>query len=142
MKKILTLAIMALLMGGLTFTANAQERGSKKEGKKEAKKEVVKTKRTAAKDTKTAKFTKTKGKTNWDSTIKDYETTVETCVKYFEEMKNPKAGKNVTKKFEDALAKAEKLKGQLEQAKGDLDRTQTDRVNKATQKLQVVYTKG
>lgn len=126
MKRFLTLAIVALLLGGFAFNANAQERKAKPANNKE---KVVK------------KEVKVKGE-NLEQTLKDFETTVDKCVSYYQNMiKNTGSNKDVTKQFNEALAKAEKMKTQLDKAKGELTRSQVNRFNKATRKLSQVYVK-
>ncbi len=170
MKKILTFAIMALLMGGLTFNATAQDRTAQGQEKVKTEKTKVakKTKETktvnAGKDTKEVKTStavktskntnevapkttapKTVAKTDWNKTLTEYEQAVDKCVKSFQDLQKPKkdaSGKDVTKIFNEALEKAENLKAKINKAKGELDRTQADRFDKANAKLQQVYVKG
>lgn len=170
MKKILTFAIMALLMGGLTFNATAQDRTAQGQEKVKTEKTKVakKTKETktvnAGKDTKEVKTStavktskntnevapkttapKTVAKTDWNKTLTEYEQAVDKCVKSFQDLLKPKkdaSGKDVTKIFNEALEKAENLKAKINKAKGELDRTQADRFDKANTKLQQVYVKG
>ena len=124
MKKIMTLAIVAFLLGGFCFNANAQERKAQNPVKKEASaKKAVTTKEGS------------------DKLVKEYEVAVEQCVNCYKEMQK---GTNTSKtgNFSKLLAKAEDLKAKLEKTKDQLDRTQLDRFNQATKKLSVVYTKG
>ena len=124
MKKIMTLAIVAFLLGGFCFNANAQERKAQTPAKKEASaKKAVSTKEGS------------------DKLVKEYEVAVDQCVSCYQAMqKGDKTSK--TGNFTKLLAKAEDLKGKLEKTKDQLNRSQLDRYNKATQKLSVVYTKG
>lgn len=110
---------------------------------KDAKNSAPKTARTEAKAT-TAKTTgKEAGKTeDLNKVLKDYEIAVDNCVSIYNEMqKIDKGGKDFTKEFESSLTKAEKLKSQLEKSKPQMDRTQTDRFNKANDKLAKVMIK-
>lgn len=121
MKKILTLAIMAILLGGFAFNANAQE---PLKGKSQTKKTVV----------------KTDVKGTLDKTLKDYEQAVEKCLTlYYAKEKGDKNDKTSLQEFQTSLTKAETLKKTLENSKKDMDRTQVDRFNKASQKLLKVY---
>jgi len=118
MKKILTFAIMALLMGGLTFNATAQDRTAQGQEKVKTEKTKVakKTKETktvnAGKDTKEVKTSKavktsketkssnevapkttapkTVAKTDWNKTLTEYEQAVDKCVKSFQDLQKPK----------------------------------------------------
>lgn len=116
MKKILTLAIVAFLVGGFAFNANAQSRAPQTE-------------------------TQTKDQNSYEKLVKDYETAVEQCVNCYYEMQKPGSSAK-TSNFSKLLAKAESLKKQVEGVKDQLNRTLASRVNKATSKLQVVYQKG
>lgn len=119
MKKILTLAIVAFLMGGFAFNASAQTKPAKAQEKKEVKQQE-----------------------DWTKVIKEFESQVDQCVTVFQKLK--KAGgkdEGLTKEFNAALAKAEKTKNKIEKAKKDLNRTQVDRYNKACNKLSQVYAK-
>ena len=124
MKKIMTLAIIAFLMGGFCFNANAQDRKAQNTVKKEA------------------STTKKAQKTDMEKTLKDFEQAVDKCVSLHKAMQNvDNTAKNSTKEFDTALAKAEKLKATLEKAKDQLTRSQTDRFQKAVTKLSQVYIK-
>ena len=124
MKKILTLAIMAILLGGFAFNANAQERTTKPNEKK--------TTTTVKKDT--------KGDTT-EKLLKEYENAVEQCVTLYNQMKKQDA-KVDKKTFDKALSTAESLKARIDQNQKDLSRKQMERFNKATKKLSQVYAKG
>lgn len=124
MKKILTLAIMAILLGGFAFNANAQERTTKPNEKK--------TTTTVKKDT--------KGDTT-EKLLKEYENAVEQCVTLYNQMKKQSA-KVDQKTFDKALSTAESLKARIDKNQKDLSRKQMERFNKATQKLSQVYAKG
>lgn len=123
MKKVLTFVIMAFLMGGMVFNANAQDRKDTKKAKKETvSKKVV--------------------KEDWNKTLKEYEAAVDNCVSVFNKMQKDPGNKTLGNEFNKALQKAETLKSKLENAKAQLDRTQVDRLNKANKKLSVVYAKS
>ena len=120
MKKILTFAIMALLLGGFAFNASAQKKTTATQNKENVQQ-----------------------KEDWDKTLKEYETAVDQCVTAFQKMqKDNGKDASVVKEFNNALDKAEKLKNKIEKAKKELTRAQVNRFNKATQKLMQVYTKG
>ena len=124
MKKILTFAMMAFLLGGFAFNANAQVRTTKPADKKAVKSEV------------------TKNKTDMDKTIKDFEQAVDKCVSLYKGLKNNDAkAKNNTKEFDTALAKAEQLKTNIEKSKDQLNKSQSERFQKAVDKLKQVYIK-
>ena len=130
MKKILTFAILALLLGGLTVNANAQ-------------------KRTKSNAKETAAVAKKAGKeVDWEKTLKEYEAAVDQCVSVYKkvqkaqkEIKNENGYKDLVKQFNDSLAKAEGLKAQLEKVRSELTRSQVNRFNKANKKLAKVYIK-
>lgn len=124
MKKFLTLAIMAILLGGFAFNANAQERTTKPNEKK--------TTTTVKKDT--------KGDTT-EKLLKEYENAVEQCVTLYNQMKKQDT-KVDQKTFDKALSTAESLKARIDKNQKDLSRKQMERFNKATQKLSQVYAKG
>lgn len=148
MKKIMTLAIMALFVCGLTINANAQDnRTATPDNSKKTEKAVKPKEPKATATVKNQKDAKTSavqnagkinsGKTNAiDKTLKDFEAAVDKCVSLHN---NPKVD---PKEFQQSLTKAESLKGEIEKAKPQMDRTQVDRFNKAVQKLSVVYAKG
>lgn len=117
MKKILTLAIIAFLVGGFAYNANAQETKPQTQS------------------------TKDQNSNSFEKLVKDYESAVEQCVNCYYEMQKP--GSTVkTSNFNKLLSKAENLKKQVEGVKDQLNRTLASRVNKATSKLMVVYQKG
>jgi type III secretory pathway component EscV len=129
MKKILTFAILALLLGGLTVNANAQKRT-----------------KSNAKETAVAK--KVGKEVDWEKTLKEYEGAVDQCVSIYKKMqkaqkevKDENGYKNLVKQFNDSLAKAEGLKAQLEKVRSELTRSQVNRFNKANKKLAKVYIK-
>jgi len=142
MKKILTLAIMALFVCGLTINANAQDnRTATPDNSKKTEKTVKPKEPKASATVKTEKKGKAAlqnaGKTNnIDKTLKEFEAAVDKCVNLFN---NPKVD---PKEYQQSLTKAESLKSEVEKAKPQMDRTQVDRFNKAVQKLSVVYKKG
>jgi len=128
MKKILTFAVMALLIGGFAFNANAQKNTKKTSRTTSPKSEVVKA---------------VKGN-DCEKELKNFEQAVDKCVTLYENMKNAEKenGKISPKNFDESLAKAEELKLKLETKKDQLSRSQVDRYNKACEKLQTVYKKG
>ena len=144
MKKILTLAIMALFVCGLTINANAQgnDRTATPDNSKKTEKAVKPKEPKASATVKTEKkgtapAIQNAGKTNTiDKTLKEFEAAVDKCVALFN---NPKVD---PKEYQQSLTKAESLKSEVEKAKPQMDRTQVDRFNKAVQKLSVVYKKG
>lgn len=125
MKKILTLAIMAILLGGFAFNANAQKKTTKPDEKK---------------STTTVVKKDTQGETN-EKLLKDYESAVEQCLTMYNNSKNGNV-KVDPKAFDKSLSTAENLKAQLEKVQKELSRKQVDRFNKATKKLSQVYKKG
>ena len=125
MKKILTFAITALLMGGFAFNANAQDRTAKPAEKKA-----------------TIEKKAVKPATDMEKTLKNFEQAVDKCVSLHKSMQNKgDNAKNSTKEFDAALSKAENLKSTIEKAKDQLSRSQVDRFQKAVAKLSQVYIK-
>ena len=124
---------MALLFGGFAYNANAQVATTtqQKTGEKsEVKSEEPKVSSQSA------------GKVDLDKTLTDYEQTVDKCVSLYQMMKNNDSKeKDYTKEFETGLAKAEKLKVQLEKLRLKMNRTQVDRLNKANEKLSKIMIK-
>lgn len=141
MKKILTLAVMALLLGGLSFSANAQVKVSKSKDAKTAKTATVK--KDSAKKEAVKKDAGTTKKVDWNKELKSFEQAVDQCLTLFKSVQET-GGKDekIVKNYNAALEKAENLKTKIDKAKKELDRTQADRFNKACQKLSQVYTKG
>ena len=131
MKKfIMSFAVIAFLIGGLTVNANAQS--LKKSSSSKAKKENVNAKKEQTK------------KVDWEKTLKDYEKAVDDCLNLYQAM-NAKDSKGKTvdpKEFNTKLAKAEGLRSKLENGLKNLNRSQTSRFNSATQKLTKVYEKN
>lgn len=124
MKKFLTLAIMAVLLGGFAFSANAQEKS------------------TVSNDTKnTAIVKKATSDDATEKTLKQYENAVDQCVKLFKNLNQPDS-KNDRKAFDKALSTAEGLKAQLNKMQKSLDEAQLKRFNMANQKLSQVFPKG
>ncbi len=130
MKRIITFAIMALLMGGFAANANAQ-------GKDDATKESNTAKTTLTTSTvKTTSNTETVAvKEDWNKVIANYEETVNKCVALNDTEKGTKA-------FTDALDKALSLKTKIEKVKDQLNRTQIHRFNEATAKLNKLMAKN
>lgn len=129
MKKILTFAVAALLLGGFVFNANAQ---------------------TPLKTSKTQKATVTLNNNNSkistvnpDQLIKEYENAVEQCLVIFDAINNKDAsvkGAN-PKEFNRVLKDAETKRGTIEKIKVSLNRTQSERFDRANKKLSRVYQK-
>ena len=110
MKKIImTFAVMAFLIGGLTINSNAQE-----------KKTVTKSK---VETTQTIQTNSTSQKLDIDKTLKEYGINVD---KYIETYKAAlKGDKSVNKNTYEGYKKtAQKLEGQLEKIKEDMSPTQ------------------
>lgn len=122
MKKILTFAVMAFLLGAFTVNVNAQDKTSKP--KNQAKTEVQQTE-------------------DWNKVISEFESAVDKCVTAYQKMQKS-GGKDASavKEFNSTLDRVEKIKTKIEKAKNQLDRTQVNRYNKACQKLAQVYAKG
>ena len=77
-----------------------------------------------------------------NKTLTEYEQAVDNCVSIYQMMKdNTQKGKDYTKEFDSSLAKAEKLKAQLEKLRLKMNRTQVDRLNKANEKLSKIMIK-
>ena len=113
MKKFFAFAIMALLVGGLAFSASAQNKVSTKKNVKQEVKQTQQVKKDV------------KGE-DWDKVIKEYEMAVENCVTLYQKMqKNDGTGKDLSKEFNTAVNKAENLKKKIEAAKDGLTRKPT-----------------
>ncbi|MBO6024407.1 MAG: hypothetical protein J6P83_06085 [Bacteroidales bacterium] len=119
-KLVMTFAIVAFLIGGLTINASAQVKAAKQDNKstKQAKTEQkVESKAVTGKEV------------NYDQVIKDYEKNVDSFIKAYE--KFLKDGSDENKKvFESYRDAALKLEGQLDKAKDKLNRTQVDNFKK------------
>lgn len=137
MKKILTFAIVALLMGGFAINADAQNRKSAKQTKKEA---VSTKKKVATVETTEAGTTKNVVNNKCETLVKDFEQAVDQCVAAYKAKEKSQGAKETN--FDKLLAKAEDLKAKIEKSKEDLNKDQADRFAKATAKLMQVYTKG
>lgn len=130
MKKFIITAVMALLIGGLAFNANAQ---------KKIKKEAPKTKTEAPKkmDPKqdpTVKYAKM---------IADYETIVNKCVKLYKESteKEGQAANKTADTFEKNLNKALRLRDQIKAINDKLSDAQKEKYKKLTDELEKLITK-
>ena len=135
MKKIImTFAVMAFLIGGLTINSNAQNNDQDKKAASKAQVENVKEKKTENK----AKFESAKDnvsqKLDIDKTLKEYTINVD---KYIETYKAAlKGDKSVNKNTYEGYKKtAQKLEGQLEKAKGDMNNSQIKIFEKAKAKF-------
>ena len=153
MKKIMSFAILAFLMGGLVFNAAAQDTKAVKSSKKSS--------QSSMKFQKKAKMEKADkpGTVNYEQTLKDYEQAVELCLTQYNIIQKgaPKANskndasykkaeqqyKHACAQIDSSIANAEKLKNVLEDARNKslLDRTQVDRLNKANKKFLGLYAK-
>lgn len=142
MKKILTLAIVALLMGGFALNADAQNRKAAKPVKKEAvstKKKVATVETTNAAQSKATQTQKVASDEN-EKLIKTYEQAVDKCLEVYKAIQKGENAKNTN--FDKLLANAEELKAKIEKSKDSLTEKQADRFKKANSKLMQVYTKG
>lgn len=120
MKKLMTFAIMALLMGGFAYNANAQE-GVKKD-QKHAKEELM--------------------AENWDQTLTEFEQLVDKCVNLYQKMQKDEAfAKENQADFQKTLKKAENLKAKIEKNKNKLDKKQGERYNTICKKMLKLYEK-
>ena len=120
-KLVMTFAIVAFLIGGLTLNASAQVKTAKQDNKstKQAKTEQkVDSKAAAEKDV-----------VNYDQMLKDYEKNVDSFIKAYDKFLKDGTAEN-KKVFESYRDAALKLEGQLEKAKDKLNRTQVDNFKK------------
>lgn len=153
MKKIMSFAFLAFLMGGLVFNTTAQDAKAVKNNKKNKQSSVTLQKKAKMEQAK-------KGTTiNYEQTLKDYEQAVELCLTQYNIIQKgaPKANskndasykkaeqqyKQACAQIDSSIANAEKLKNVLEDARNKslLDRTQVDRLNKANKKFLGLYAK-
>ena len=128
MKKFLLFAMMALLIGGFTSNANAQNKDPK------ANNEAV-SKKDAAKDVTAVT------KTDINSMIKEFELVVTKTVKMFK-AQSDKNSKVDTKDFDKCLSKALDYKAKLGKVQKEMNRTQKRRYDKACAELNQILTKG
>ena len=134
MKKMITFALMALLIGGFAYNANAQVATTNQQ--KKAEKSEVKSEEPQVTNQKPGKVEEL------NKSLTEYEQAVDNCVSIYQMMRdNNKKDKDYTKEFDSSLAKAEKLKAQLEKYRLKMDRTQVDRLNKANEKLSKIMIK-
>ena len=126
MKKFLLFVLMAAIIGGFTSNANAQ---IVKKSHKDAKSSVVHQKKGD-----------TDKKENWNNVIKRYDLTVEKCLKMYKLLEAKDTKVNASD-FEKCLKKATELKTKIEKGKDELNRSQINRFNKITAKLNQIYTK-
>lgn len=123
MKKILTLAIVAFLLGGLSFNASAQTGTSRSIGTAESRSSIS-------------------APVDWDKTLDEFDQAVAKCVTLYQNMqKNEKTAKENQKEFQISLTKAEKLKTAIDKEKNKLSKVQGARFEEICSKLQVVYEK-
>lgn len=128
MKKFLTFAIVAFLLGGFAFNANAQDRKAQNQSKKQTVSSQKANVGTVTKD-------------SVEKMVKDYEKAVDKCIStYKATLKGDDTAK--TANFNKVLAETEALKAKLDKSKDLLSKDQSDRVERATQKLAQVYKKG
>ena len=125
MKKILTFVVMAILLGGFTVNANAQNVMKYKANDKN-KKEVM-------------QEVKAKGE-NWDKVLDEYDQAVDKCLTLYDAMlKKDSSAKASEKDFNKALSQAEALRDKINKAKSTLTRAQVKRFDTASKKLLRVY---
>lgn len=119
----MTFAVMAFLIGGLTFNASAQDAKGKTKSK--------------------AKVEKTQTEENYDQMLKDYEANVNKYIEAYE--KALKGGDKTAEKngteYKTYLKKAQELEAKLEKAKDKLNRTQVEKFVKIKEKLAAALTK-
>ena len=130
MKKFLLFAMMALLIGGFTSNANAQN----KDPKAKINNEAV-NKKTVAKDVTAVT------KTDINSMIKEFELVVTKTVKMFK-AQSDKNSKVDTKDFDKCLSKALDYKAKLGKVQKEMNRTHKRRYDKACAELNQILTKG
>lgn len=135
MKKFIITAVMALLIGGLAFNANAQKKVTKEAPK--AKTEAPKTDKKKQMDPKqdpTVKYAKM---------IADYETIVNKCVKLYKESteKEGQAANRTADTFEKNLNKALRLRDQIKAINDKLSDAQKEKYKKLTDELEKLITK-
>lgn len=129
MKKILTFVVMAILLGGFTVNASAQEVVKMKSSNEKGKKLVIKD----------AKEKGAKAE-NWDKVLDDYDKAVDKCLTLYDALlKKDSNVKTNEKDFNKALSQAEALKDKVNKAKDKLTRAQVNRFNNASKKLLRVY---
>ena len=134
MKKMITFALMALLIGGFAYNANAQVATTNQQKKVE--------KREVKSEEPQVSNQKADNGEELNKSLTEYEQAVDNCVSIYQMMRdNNKKDKDYTKEFDSSLAKAEKLTGQLEKYRLKMDRTQVDRLNKANEKLSKIMIK-
>lgn len=130
----MTFAFMALLIGGFAYNANAQVATTNQQ--KKAEKSEVKSEEPQVSNQKANKVEEL------DKSLTEYEQAVDNCVSIYQMMQNNnQKDKDYTKEFDSSLAKAEKLKGQLEKLRLKMNRTQVNRLNKANEKLSKIMIK-
>ena len=126
MKKILTFAIMAILLGGFTVNANAQKTMKFKANEKN--KKVV-----------LQEIKNDKGE-NWDKVLDEYDVAVDKCLNLYDALQKKDSGAKASEKdFNKALSQAEALRDKINKAKDTLTRSQVNRFNTASKKLLRVY---
>lgn len=130
----MTFAFMALLIGGFAYNANAQVATTNQQ--KKAEKSEVKSEEPQVSNQKANKVEEL------DKSLTEFEQAVDNCVSIYQMMQNNnQKDKDYTKEFDSSLAKAEKLKGQLEKLRLKMNRTQVNRLNKANEKLSKIMIK-
>ncbi len=133
MKKMITFVLMALLIGGFAYNANAQVTPKKQQ--QTAEKGTVKSDEAQV-------SSQNASKEDINKTLTDYEQAVDKCYSIYQKMhNNTSKEKDYTKEFTNSLAQAEKLKNQLEKYRPQMNRTQINRLNKANEKLSKVMIK-
>ena len=140
MKKILTFAFTALLLGGFVLNVDAQTPVRGKSKGKSAKVTLNKNKASTNISAPGLQGISKASTNNPDQMIKNYEDAVERCLVIFDAIQNKtESVKANPKEFNNALKEAETLRDNIDKMKADLNRSQTDRFNKATKKLSKVY---
>ena len=142
MKKILTFALTALLLGGFVLNADAQR---PKKGKSKPKTAtLILNQDNKDNNTPTTTFNLNDNSqastTDPDQMIKNYEDAVEHCLVLFDAIQNKtETVKANPEEFNKARTEAETLRSSIDAIKADLNRSQTNRFNKANKKLARVY---
>ncbi|MBR4837132.1 MAG: hypothetical protein IK004_01680 [Bacteroidales bacterium] len=107
-RTILTVAVLAFLMGGMTYSASAHEVSTKN-------------------------ATEIFAGDNWDKILDEYEKYVDQYIKVYKKAMN--GDKSALNEYLELAEKAQKLAEQLEDAEDELTETQMKRYLKITQKM-------
>ena len=133
-KLVMTFAIVAFLIGGLSLNANAQDKAVKKSKAKVENQDEKQKKQEEKKATKD----QTNKVVNYDQMLNDYEMNVD---KYIEEYEKSLKGDAEKANYAGYLKKAQDLEAKLLKAKEQLTRAQVDRFQKIQTKLAKALTK-